>query len=78
MEEPANSRDFVHQLTRMRVGDQVNVPGHLGVRCRMETDGRILFVEPVRGGTRETFLFRKVKGTIFLGTDYVVSEVSIQ
>ena len=72
------SRDFVHQLARMRVGEHVDVPGHSGVRCRMDSDGRVFLLEPDRSGTRETFLFRKVKGTIFLGTDYIISEVSIQ
>jgi len=78
MEATAFSRDFVHQLARMRVGDHVDVPGHFGVRCRMDSDGRVVLLEPADGGMRETFLFRKVKGTIFLGTDCIISEVSIQ
>ena len=78
MEATVLSQDFVHELTRMKVGDHVDVPGHFGVRCRMDPDGRVFLLEPDNSGIRETFLFRKVKGTIFLGTDYVVSEVSVQ
>jgi len=78
MEPTPIARTFIRQLTEMRAGEHVDVPGYTGVRCRMNADGRIFLLEPSSGGTKETFLFHKSNGTIYLGTDYVVSNGLLQ
>lgn len=78
MDDTIFPRDFIHQLTQMRAGEHLDVPGFEGVRCRLDLDGRVFLLEPVGSGIKETFLFHKANGKIYLGADYVVSAVSIQ
>lgn len=78
MESETFPRTFIHEVAKMRAGEHLDVPGQLGVRFRMDADGRVFLLEPVNGKVRETFLFYKSSNTIYLGTDYVVSNVLLQ
>lgn len=63
-------QDFVDRLAQMSGGraPQVVVPDDTGKSSRIDPDGRTFLVEPIEGGVKETFLFRKNKnGEIFLG-----------
>lgn len=64
-------QEFVERLAEVTGGTArtVIVPQLDGFTSRVDQDGRCFLIEPMDGGTKETFLFRSNKsGEIFLGT----------
>ncbi len=64
-------QEFVDRLAEINGEKAVRVivPDLEGTTSRVDPEGRTFLVEPVEGGTKETFLFRSGKGgDIFLGT----------
>jgi hypothetical protein len=64
-------QEFVDRVAEITGGKapRVTVPDLAGFTSKVDLEGRAFLIEPIEGGTRETFLFRKNKsGEIFLGT----------
>jgi len=64
-------QEFVERLAEVTGGKarRVVVPELEGFSSRVDPEGRCFLIEPIDGGTKETFLFRSNKsGEIFLGT----------
>ena len=64
-------QEFVDRVAEITGGKapRVTVPDLEGFTSKVDPEGRAFLIEPIEGGTRETFLFRKNKsGEIFLGT----------
>ena len=64
-------QEFVDRLAELNGTKAVRVvvPDLAGCSSRVDREGRTFLIEPIEGGTKETFLFRSGKnGDIFLGT----------
>jgi hypothetical protein len=64
-------QEFVDRVAEITGGKARRVVGVnlAGASVRVDAEGRTFLIEPIEGGTRETFLFRSNKnGEIFLGT----------